>query len=287
MPALTLPASDAATALDKEYRRMADAAARCAPVAEAFDAARYEPAAVAAARAMWTTRAVAEFRSASLFSDLATQLTEAGAGLAPIGIAMGMAQDEIRHAEIGMRAVVALGGERAAALPPDVQRLPRFPGKSPEERAIRNVIFGCCLSEIVNCARLVDFVDHTEDPFLRDATRQLLADEIIHAKFGFLYLEEQRPWLDANPDARASIDGYLRHAFASLERLLSGNAAPKKTLSADERALGMPDPARLPDTFYPTVTAAIVPGLDRLGLAATRAWKERRLEGPAPQPELA
>ena len=141
------------------------------------------------------------------------------------------------------------------------------------------------MSEIVNCARLVDFVDHTDDPFLRDATRQLLADEIIHAKFGFLYLEERRPWLDANPDARASIDVYLRHAFASLERILSGNGAAKRVLSADERALGLPDPVRLPDTFYPTVTAAIVPGLDRIGLDATRAWKERRLEGA--QPELA
>lgn len=275
LPGSTLP-------LEKEYRRVAEGAARCEPVTETFDASKYDPASVTSAREMWKVRAVSEYRSASLFSDLATQLMEANAGLDAIGIAMGMAQDEIRHAEVGVRAVIALGGERAMEMPTDVQRLERYKDVTPEERVLRNVIFGCCMSEVVNCARLVDHVDTTTDPFLRDSVRQLLADEIMHGKFGFLYLETQRDWLMAHDEVRAGLDRFLRHAFASLERQLSGNAAPKKTLSDDERALGLPDPARLPETFYPTVAAAIIPGLARFGLDAERAWRERKLGGAAP-----
>ncbi len=53
------------------------------------------------------------------------------------------------------------------------------------ENALRFVIFGCCLSEMVNAARLAE----TTDPFVRDAYRSLLADQRLHAQFGFFYLE--------------------------------------------------------------------------------------------------
>jgi hypothetical protein len=271
MHSLSLPGT---SALEKEYRRIKDGAARCAPSNEPFDASRYRPSAIASARTMWVTRAISEYRSASLFSDLATQLMMANASIDAIAIVMGMAQDEIRHAEVGMRAVVALGGE-TVEMPADVQRLECFRNVSPEEQALRNVIFGCCMSEVVNCARLVDHLDTMKDPFLRDCVRQLLADEIMHGKFGFLYLETRREWL--NDERRESLGRFLCHAFASLERQYSGRSAPKRELSQDERDLGLPDPARLPETFYGTVEGAIIPGLERFGLAATHAWKNRRL----------
>ncbi len=276
MHKLSLPAPH--TPLEKEYRRIAESAARCIPSDEPFDATRYDPAAVAAARDMWVVRTISEYRSASLFSDLATQLMMANAGVDAIAITMGMAQDEIRHAEVGLRAVAELGGSRELDMPADVQRLESFADVCATEQALRNVIFGCCMSEVVNCARLVDHLDTMKDPFLRDCVRQLLADEVLHGKFGFLYLETQREWLD--DERRASLSRFLRHAFASLERQFSGSAAPKRTLSDHERDLGLPDPARLPETFYPTVEGAIIPGLERLGLDARAAWKTRRLARP-------
>lgn len=114
---------------------------------------------------------------------------------------------------------------------------------------------------------------------LKDITRQLLSDEVLHGQFGFLYLEEWKGWLEANPQVLASLARYLRHAFVVLERQLSGAGAAPKALTEDERALGMPDPARLPETFYATIEGAIVPGLERFGIEAGKAWRERRLEG--------
>jgi hypothetical protein len=153
----------------------------------------------------------------------------------------------------------------------------RHPGCGPEERALRNVIYGCCLSEIVNTARFVDMIDTMSDPYLRDVTRQLLSDEVLHGQFGFHYLEAWRDWLERRPEVRASLGRYLRQAFAVFERHLSGAGAPPRALTADDRALGLPDPARLPD--YQTVTGAIVPGLERFGIEASLAWQHRSLPG--------
>ena len=117
---------------------------------------------------------------------------------------------------------------------------------------------------------------------MRELLRQLLADERMHAQFGFLYLEAWRPWLDAHPEVRERLSRYLEFAFAVLERDLSGSGAAHDPgvpdMDDEERAAGLPDPQRLPVTFYATVTGAILPGLDRLGIRATEAWAARRLE---------
>lgn len=265
-----------ATPLEKEYRAIASAMMRCARNVHAFDAAAYEPRAVEAARTMWTVRAAAEYRSTSVFSALATQLMEAGASLDAVAVVLRMAQDEVRHAELCGQVIEALGGRATFAPPRDIVALALHPGCGLEERALRNVVYGCCLSEIVNTARFVDALDTMSDPYLRDVTRQLLSDEVLHGQFGFHYLEAWRDWLDTHDDVRASLARYLRHAFAVLERQLSGAGAPPKALTTDERALGIPDPARLPETFYQTMVGAIVPGLERFGIQAGEAWKERR-----------
>ena len=276
---LALPG--AATPIEKEYRSIAAAMVRCKRAVTTFDAAAYDPRAIEAARAMWQVRMAAEYRSTSVFSAMAAQLIEAHASLDAIAVVLRMAQDEVRHAELCGDTVVALGGNPRVEVDTDVTPLARHPGCGAEERALRNVIYGCCLSEIVNAARFVDCIDTMSDPFLRDVTRQLLSDEALHGQFGFHYLEDWRPWLEAHPEILASTTRYLHHAFAVLERQLSGAGAKPKTLTEDERALGLPDPARLPDSFYTTIAGAIVPGLERFGFEAAAAWKNRAIIAPS------
>ncbi len=275
---IRLPGST--TPIEKEYRAIADAMLRCTRTVHTFDSKLYSPASIDAALKVWVVRMDAEYRSTSVFSALTAQLMEAGASLDAVAVVLRMAQDEVRHAEVCGQVVVALGGE-ARIEPKEVAPISRHPGCGPEERVLRNVVYGCCLSEIVNTARFVDMIDTMSDPYLRDVTRQLLSDEVLHGQFGFHYLEAWRDWLERHPEVLASLGRYLHHAFAVFERQLSGAGAPPKTLTADDRALGMPDPARLPETFYETVTGAIVPGLERFGIEAGKAWRERSLLQPA------
>ena len=265
------------TPIEKEYRTIARAIQRCTPADVTFDAKAYAPRAVERVRAMWLRRMESEYRSTTVFSALVAQLFDANATIDHAGVVLRMAQDELRHAEICGETVIALGGVAVGQAPPTVRPLAMHRGCSPEERAMRNVMYGTCLGEMVNCARFVDAIDTMHDPYLRDVTRRLLADEVLHGQFGFHYLEAWRPWLDANPEVRVSLERYLRHAFAVLERDLSGAGAAPEALTDDERALGVPDRARLPETFYATVTGAIVPGLERFGIEAGAAWKARSL----------
>jgi len=226
---------------------------------------------------MWLVRMQAEHRSTTVFSALVAQLFEANATIDVSAVVLRMAQDELRHAEICGETVIALGGEARCEAPAAVVPLATHKGVSPEERAMRNVIYGSCLGETINCARFVDALDQMCDPLLRDVTRQLLSDEVLHAQFGFHYLEAWRPWLEAHAEARASLARYLRHAFAVLERDLSGNGGEARPFTEDERALGVPDPARLPETFRATIEASIIPGLERFGIDARDAWRTRSL----------
>jgi hypothetical protein len=270
------PATDGVLA--KEYAHIDRTMIRCERAVRAFDAKAYDARAVESARAMWKTRILSEYRSTSVFSAMVAQLMEARASLEATAVVLRMGQDEVRHAAVCAEALAALGGDPRLDVPVDVAPLARHPGCGPEERALRNVIYGCAMSEIVNTARFVDALDTMSDPFLKDVTRQLLSDEVLHGQFGFHYLDEWNDWLEARPEVRASLARYLRHAFVVLERQLSGVGAPARVLTDDERALGLPDPARLPETFYATIEAAVVPGLERYGIEAGQAWRERRLE---------
>ncbi len=265
------------TALEEEYRRAIDALLRCPAQPAPFDAGRYDPAAVAEAREMWRSRMRSEHDSVPALTALAEQLVEAGATLDAQGVVLRMALDELRHTEIAGETVRALGGDPVCEPGPAV-RLPVWPGVSPEERALRNVIFGNALIETVNTANLVDILDTMSDPCLREATRQLLSDEVQHAAFGFDYLSAWAPWLAERPEVRASLDRWLRRAFGELERARSGSALPPKALTPDQVALGIPDPARLTLVLHQTVEGAILPALEGFGLDAATAWKERALD---------
>jgi hypothetical protein len=239
-----------------------------------FDAAAYPAAAVSKIREQWRTRMVFEHRSSTVFSQLAGQLFEANASLDAKLVMLRMSQDELRHTGTCAEVIVALGGEAEGEADLALERLAEHEGTSPEQRAMRNVIYTTCCSELVACARFVATLDRMSDPYLRDANRRLLADEVLHGQFGFHYLEAWRPWLDARDDERASLERFLTHGFAVLERELAPTG-PFPLLTDAEIALGGDDPALAREVFYGTLEGAVVPGLARFGLDAPRCWAER------------
>ncbi len=277
----TLSLAASTPPIAREYQRLSEALERTASPPPPFDPRPYRPESIAAARSAWVERMSAEHGSFPIFTQLAVQLSEAGAAMDAEAVALRMAQDEIRHAELCGRVVVALGDEAAIAVPRVAPTLARHAGASPEERALRNVIYTTCLSEMVAVARFVDVIDQMEEPWLRDCTRRLLADEVLHGQFGFHYLETWAPWLEANAGVCESLERYLRHALAVLEVQLAGTSPRPWTITDEERALGCPDPARAREVFETTMEGAVLPALERYGIRAQRAWQRRRVEGPA------
>lgn len=270
----TLKPALSETPLAEEHRRVAAALERIAPREVAFDASLYPAETVAKVREQWRTRMVFEHRSSTVFSQLAGQLQEANATLDAQLVMLRMSQDELRHTGTCAEVVRALGGEPEGEADLTVAPLARHEGESAEQRALRNVIYTTCLSEMVACARFVATLDRMSDPYLREVNRRLLADEVLHGQFGFHYLDASREWLDPRPEERAALTRFLVVAFAEIERELApqGSFEP---LTEAEIALGADDPAQAREVFYGTMTGAVIPGLERFGVDASSAWKDR------------
>jgi hypothetical protein len=237
----------------------------------AFEAGQYPPSALARARRLWTVRATAEHESVFVFAGLLPFALGANAGLDTEQVLLGMAEDEMRHAQICAEVARTLGGEPTPSEAPVIRRT----GRPVEEQLLGHVIYGNCMTETVNAARLVDCSQTARDPFMKGALLSLLGDEVRHAKFGFALLAAWRPWLETHPDALRALDEALPRSFAALEARLSGVGARRDDFGEHDLALGNPDPARLAEVFYATVEGAVIPGLDRLGLRASAAWRSR------------
>jgi hypothetical protein len=242
---------------------------------DAFDARAYDPVSVAASCAHWRKRMVDEYASTTVFSALHAQLVEANATIDTSSVVLRMAQDELRHAEICGRLVVRMGGSNRVTRDTAVRPLAVHAGCSAEERALRNVLV-TSLSETHSVAFFVASLDRMEDPGLRSVTRALLADEVLHGCFGFHYLQAWSEWLAEKPEVRASISRYLRHVFAVCERELvrEPTDAPR---GADDDRLGLVSNELGREIFLTTMEQAVVPGLERFGLDASRAWRDRSL----------
>jgi hypothetical protein len=265
------------TPVADDYKKDAETLLRCERHVRAIDLSLYRPETIERARAMWSYRMETEHRSASVFAALCNQLMEAGASVDMEGAVLRMALDELRHAEVCAEVVSALGGTPEREITQPTAPLAKHTGASRQEAALWNMVYGSCMSETVNCARFTHAIDTTKDPFIRDVVRQLLSDEAKHAQLGFHYLESVKEWFDSTEGAKTRLSKYLCFAFAVLERDMSGRDMQERKLDADEIAIGIPDAREQREIFYTTIEGAIVPGLERFGLDASRAWKERSL----------
>lgn len=272
-------ASLSPTPIAEEYRTIDLALRPTSPLVVSFDPAPYPEAVVESARAWWLAMMRSEYESASVFVDMASRFRDVNEPLDVQAVALRMAQDELRHAVTCARVVEGMGGEAKISAPAAPRSL-RHEDCGLEESILRSVIFGCCLSETVNAARLMKRFSETRDPFVRDAFRLLLADERLHAQFGFYYLESRRAWLDARPEVRRSLGRYLRYGFAALEVYMGAVPVGARPLTEVERAIGLPDLTDLSQTFQETILNASVPGLERFGIDATTAWRERTTTTP-------
>jgi hypothetical protein len=266
-----------AAALKREFTLLDRALQRRPDADVTFDASSVPARVLAALRASWRERAIMEYRSTTLFAAIANQLVIAGEPPETTAVMLRMAQDEARHGARCLAVVRALGGDASLPTELGVEPLAEHEGTTPRERVLRNVLYTTCLSEMVAIAQFVDTLEHTREPYFHEQLRQLLADEILHGQFGFHYLDSIRPWLVDHPQVVESTAEYLQFAFGVLEAALAPPLpAQLPELPDDALRVGLSDPRRRRDVFYATIEEAIVPGLERFGIAAARAWTSRR-----------
>ncbi|MCA9604712.1 MAG: diiron oxygenase [Myxococcales bacterium] len=270
------------TPLASEHQRLLETALKRGPVAPEpppgarVDLSGYPAAAVERARGTWRKRIAHEHGSAAVFSRLLPQLMEAEAPLELQTVVLRMSMDELRHAALCAAVTEALGADPVVEVDLATRPLPEHAGCAPVERALRNVTFACCLSETVSVGLLTAEKEETTEPLIRPVVEQLAADEVLHARFGWIWLATAWPSLDATQKERFA--DWLKLGFASLERSMlenmpHGDGDP--AIAEAAARLGVLDSGEAREILRDTVETIIVPRLEDHGVPAARCWRER------------
>jgi len=224
---------------------------------------------------VWAFRARSEREAASRFGRLAAQLEAEDAAAVVVAMAKRAEDDEVRHVEICAELAARYGHRRGAvASEPAGEIGPRSAGS--RERLLYEVVAFCAVTESINSALMMVSHERATDPAVRSAVREILRDEVTHARLGWAHLSAER--------ARGGGAGLA----AGLPAMLSGTVrddlfAPVDEALADPRLAGhgeLPREVRV-EVFARTLESVVFPGLEAHGVDASagRAWLARARSG--------
>jgi len=182
----------------------------------------------------WLGRSAAERRAGDSFLVIRDALRARREPAPLIDLATRAIDDEHRHAEI-CRVVASRYAGRELPAPPELAlSVPAHEGAAPELRHSLHVIGQCALNEPAASAFLEACLARAEVPLARAALRELLSDEIDHARIGWAHLaaakaEHRRalaPWLPRL--VRAYVEEWSRSFAPPPEKDLSAHGVPSR-----------------------------------------------------------
>lgn len=211
--------------------------------------------------AAWEGRAKSEAGAVNVFEHIARALELIESPVAVVRLARRAIADERRHIEIGRRVASAYRGVELPQPRRRTVRAPVYRGAGRRVQALLRVVAQCCLNETTACAYARYALSIATAPLVRAALREIVADEIDHARIGWAAL--------------AAAPAELRNEAAMwlppvIESHLAGWHKVMVEWPAPLRAHGMPsrrDAVRVVDR---TLANLIVPGLIALGVPVPR-----------------
>ena len=219
---------------------------------------------------VWHARAASERVVADSFVVIGDALRALDADASLVDLAVRAVDDEMRHAELS-RVVASRYAGRELDPPPRLPlRFPKHAAASPRLRHVLHVVGQCCLNETISSAFLEAAIARARAPLASAALRELLSDEVDHARLGWALLGA------AGPSTRAEVAPWLpRMAIANLRMW---REAPR-TYPDDPRLAehGAPPADVVEDALRMAFRDLVIPGLDELGLPTgeIRGWLER------------
>lgn len=213
----------------------------------------------------WKRRAHEELKVARGFTVLCRDLLETGAPPEVLSLVSRAVHDEVRHSEV-CRTVATqyLGGDVPWA--DEIPTPPPSPPMDARLRAVFRMIGSCCINEAIACAFLETCLSQCQSVTARAGLGDLLADEVLHARAGWIYVAQVRAPL------RSAIE-------ANLLTLLKPVVDCWWEEGPIERIEGVPEHGipSLQDTRACAVRAVrdiVLPAFEDLGFALepTRTW---------------
>ena len=239
-----------------------------------FDASQFAPAHLEKARRLWQHRAFTEFHSLTHFTQLASQLQVLGAPLDWSGAMARMVTDEVRHVELCLRMVEALGGEANLKLA-DTHGV-HLTVRGPLRAHVRRVVLEAfCVGETLSGRMFKRCLAACTVPLAREVVTAILVDETFHAELGW---ELAALLAREDDDARAERDALARALpgiFEEFARQCLVTRGPEWTRAQPEfdegPGLGGLADAGFARAFFDGMEADVVPGLEAIGFPEARA----------------
>lgn len=215
----------------------------------------------------WLERAAAERRVGDSFGVIRDTLEELGADPQLVELAERAVDDESRHEELS-RLVASRFAGRALPAPARLpMTVPQHEGATDTERRVFWVVGQCCLNETMASAVLEASLAVTTGPYAKAALRELLSDEVDHARLGWAFL--------ATVD-RGAKDAVARRALGlTRANVKMWRETPRSYPSRPELVVqGALTRDLIEGALRLAVRDLVIPGFQQLGLdtAAVSAW---------------
>jgi hypothetical protein len=169
----------------------------------------------AAVRDEWRRRVEAEYHSCAVAQHLTLWLIQIGASPDLIQAGLGIAADELLHAQRSHEVFVAAGGSGQPRLSRDDLQLPRDPAIPLEHDVLLAGIELFCLGETVAVPLFKELRQRATVPIARATLDRVLVDEVRHRDFGWALLG----WLLEAPQSPSLRKLAQAELPAMLERL--------------------------------------------------------------------
>lgn len=176
---------------------------------EALDPRNYEPELVERARIGWTENAFNEFCTATAMGQLVAVMGRANVPIDLWGIASSFALEELLHVELCSRVAMRLGGGAPIVYDPDDLTLEFEDDLTPLQQANELIVRLCCVGEVFSLPMLAGSMRAASNPLTKAVLKQIVRDESMHGKLGWMYLDWIAPSLDEHERerlARAAAD---------------------------------------------------------------------------------
>jgi hypothetical protein len=222
---------------------------------------------------IWLARSANERRVSDSFALIHAALLAVHAESSLVALAHRAVDDELRHAEICRTVASRFAREELAAPSPLLLTVPPHATASPELRHTLHIVGQSCFNETLASAILEASLQTARGPLACAALRELLSDEVDHARLGWAHLATVRPevkkklsaWLQ--PLARGNLKTWreTQRTYATSPELVEHGALTRE---------------RTEQTLVGALRDLVVPGFAKLGLSvdALTHWLDEGAE---------
>jgi hypothetical protein len=220
------------------------------------------------AAATCARRAELELHGAAAFTVVTHALIGLRADTRIVDLSARAIAEEIRHSEIYLSLARAYAFSDVPAPRPSPIDVPRFPAAGTDGERVLQVVGMCCINETMACAFLELCLSGATASLARTAIREVLEDEIRHARIGWAYLGSQ----DVGPAERRLVSAWLVHLIRAQWRLWREQIGTLPEADLGEH--GCPSPGAIERAALSSLRQLVIPGFAQAGIdvSAAQRW---------------